>query len=89
MKLYVGNLAYRPTEDELSKGFEAYGAVASVNIVIHCDSGRSRGFAFVEMPDDVDGNEALSKVNGKDPSGRPLRVDKANPPKPRQQRRFP
>ena len=88
MKLYVGNLSYRLTEDELRSPFEAHGDVASVNIVMDRETGRSKGFGFVEMPNDAEAEAAISHLNGTDLAGRPLRIDKARPPKPRQHRRF-
>lgn len=79
MKLYVGNLPYRMTEDELRDPFEAYGTVASVNIVYDKETGRSKGFGFVDMPNESEAEEALEQLNGSPVGGRPLRIDKAQP----------
>jgi cold-inducible RNA-binding protein len=79
MKLYVGNLPYRLSEDELQNTFAAHGQVTSVNIVMDRETGRSKGFAFVEMSSDAEAEEALRQLNGKDLGGRPLRVDRAKP----------
>lgn len=79
MKLYVGNLPYRMTEDELRNPFEEFGTVASVNIVYDRETGRSKGFGFVEMPNPAEAEEALEKLNGSPVGGRPLRIDKAQP----------
>lgn len=65
MNIYVGNLSYEVTEDELKQEFEAYGEVASVNIIRDKYSGQSRGFAFVEMPTLQQGQAALAGLNGK------------------------
>jgi RNA recognition motif-containing protein len=83
MKLYVGNLSYRMSEDELRTAFEAHGRVSSASVVMDRETGRSKGFAFVEMPDDAEGEAAMRALNGKDVGGRPLRVDRAKPPAPR------
>jgi len=66
MKIYAGNLHYGMTEDELQKIFEEYGQVASVKIITDKYSGRSKGFGFVEMPDDGEAQQAIEDLNGKD-----------------------
>jgi RNA recognition motif-containing protein len=79
MNIYVGNLAYGMSEDELRDAFSAFGAVASAKILIDRDTGRSRGFGFVEMPNDGEANAAIAQLNGKDLGGRPLRINEARP----------
>jgi len=90
MKLYVGNLSYRLTEDEFRSAFAAHGEVASANIVIDRETGKSKGFGFIEMPVDSEAESAMEQLNGSDLGGRPLRIDKARPskPRPQTQRRF-
>lgn len=79
INIYVGNLPFSASEDELRKLFEAYGQVDRVSIIMDKFSGRSKGFAFVEMSDTAAGQEAIKNVNGKDLGGRPLRVNEAQP----------
>ena len=85
MKLYVGNLPYRMSEEELRNPFEEFGEVASVNIVYDRETGRSKGFGFVEMPNESEAEQAMEQLNGQPVGGRPLRIDKATP---RPQKRF-
>jgi RNA recognition motif-containing protein len=75
-KLYVGNLPWRCTEQELQEIFAAAGTVQSVAIITDRETGRSRGFAFVEM-DDQGARQAIERLNGRDFQGRPLRVSEA------------
>ncbi len=77
-KLYVGNLPFQTTEDDLSGLFAAVGAVESVRIITDRDTGRSRGFGFIEMGDE-DAEKAINEFNGKDMEGRPLTVNEARP----------
>jgi RNA recognition motif-containing protein len=79
MNIYVGNLAYNATDEELRAAFEAFGVVQSVKIVRDRDSGRSRGFAFVEMDDGEGAQNAVAQMNGKDLKGRNLVVNEARP----------
>jgi RNA recognition motif-containing protein len=79
MNIYVGNLAYNATEDELRGAFEAFGVVTSVKIVRDRESGRSRGFAFVEMEDGEGAQNAVAEMNGRDVQGRNLVVNEARP----------
>lgn len=79
MNIYVGNLSYGMSEDELREAFAAYGDVASVKILTDRETGRSRGFGFVEMPNQSEGEAAISQLNGKDLGGRSLRVNEARP----------
>ena len=79
MKIYVGNLSYRTTEDELRAAFEPFGNVGSVDIIIDRETGRSKGFGFVEMPGDTEAQSAIEALDGKELGGRPLRVNEARP----------
>jgi len=79
MNIYVGNLSYSLSESELREAFAAFGEVSSVKILMDRDSGRSRGFGFVEMPNQGEGEEAVAQLNGKDVGGRALRVNEARP----------
>ncbi|GAB4500896.1 MAG: hypothetical protein Fur0035_04360 [Anaerolineales bacterium] len=78
-KLYVGNLPYSATEEELQGMFSKAGTVTSVAIIKDRDSGRSKGFAFVEMASADDAQKAISMLNGQDFAGRPLTVNIARP----------
>ena len=80
--LYVGNLAFSTTSDELREAFAQYGTVARVQVVTDRETGRSRGFGFVEMDDG--GDEAIAKMNGAMFQGRTLTVNEARPREPRQ-----
>lgn len=79
MKLYVGNLAYQVTEDQLREAFESFGQVESVAIIKDKFSGQSKGFGFVEMPADAEGQAAIEGLNGKDFNGRAIKVNEAKP----------
>lgn len=79
MNIYVGNLSHDVTEDELRQAFEAYGQVASANIITDRFSGQSRGFGFVEMPNQAEGEAAIAGLNGQDLKGRMLKVNVARP----------
>lgn len=79
MNIYVGNLSYNASEDDLRNAFAAYGQVASVTIIKDKFSGESRGFAFVEMPNDAEGDAAVNGLNGADVKGRNLKVNVARP----------
>ena len=85
MDIYVGNLAYSTTDDGLKAEFEKYGAVSAARVCTDRISGRSKGFGFVEMPDESQAQAAIDALNGKDMDGRPLRVNKSQP-KPREER---
>jgi len=83
-KLYVGNLSFQTTETTLTSAFEKDGRkVASVSIVMDRDTGRPRGFAFVEMASDEDAQGAIKALNGSQIDGRTLRVNEAEERKPR------
>ena len=77
--IFVGNLSFGTTEDTLRSMFDAYGTVQRVNIVTDRDTGQARGFAFVEMGVDSEGNAAISGLNGRDLDGRALNVNEARP----------
>ena len=79
MNIYVGNLPWSTTDDVLREAFEAYGAVTSAKVITDRETGRSRGFGFVEMADDAAGKQAIDGMNDKDFDGRPLRVNEARP----------
>jgi cold-inducible RNA-binding protein len=79
MKLYVGNLSYSTNEDELRELFGAYGTVDSVAVITDRDTGRSKGFGFVEFGNDTEAQAAISGLNGKDVGGRALTVSQARP----------
>ncbi len=79
MKLYVGNLPYSTTGEELTGTFAAFGEVVSANVIQDRDTGRSRGFGFVEMPNDSEANAAIEALHGKDFNGRNLIVNEARP----------
>jgi RNA recognition motif-containing protein len=77
--IYVGNLDFRCAEAELRTAFETYGQVDKVNIVTDKDTGQKRGFAFVEMSNDAEGEKAIAGLNGSQLEGRTLKVDEASP----------
>lgn len=79
MNIYVGNLSYSLSEEELRDAFAAHGEVSSVKVLMDRETGRSRGFGFVEMPNQSEAEAAVSEVNGKEVGGRPLRVNEARP----------
>ncbi len=79
MNIYVGNLSYTATEKELRQAFEAFGAVSNASVIMDKLSGRSRGFGFVEMPNQAEGQKAIEGLNGADLCGRPLRINEARP----------
>jgi RNA recognition motif-containing protein len=77
MNIYAGNLSYEITEEELRKAFEAFGQVESAKIIQDNYSGRSKGFGFVEMPEDAEAQSAIDGLDGKELKGRTLKVNKA------------
>ncbi len=79
MKLYVGNLPYNTTDDDLRDAFAAHGSVSSARVIMDRETGRSRGFGFVEMADDTQGQAAISAMNGASLDGRTLTVNEARP----------
>jgi cold-inducible RNA-binding protein len=79
MNIYVGNLAYTVTEEDLRQAFGEFGQVASVSIIKDQSSGHSKGFGFVEMPGAEEAKAAISGLNGKEMKGRKLNVNEARP----------
>lgn len=79
MNIYVGNLSYSSTEDGIRALFEAHGEVASVKLITDRDTGRPRGFGFVEMSNDEEARAAIAAVDGKELDGRALKVNEAKP----------
>lgn len=79
MNIYVGNLSFDVTEDELQQAFAEYGQVGSVSLIKDTYTGKSRGFAFVEMPDSGEAQNAMNALNNKELKGRALRVSEARP----------
>ena len=77
--LFVGNMNFQTTEAELRALFEAYGQVSRVHIAVDRETGRARGFAFVEMPSDEEAAKAMAGLDGKEVGGRNLKVNEARP----------
>lgn len=82
-KIYVGNFSFHMTEPELRALFEPFGAIDSASVATDRDTGRSRGFGFVQMPNDDEAEKAMAALNGKDSAGRALTVNEARPQAPR------
>jgi RNA recognition motif-containing protein len=83
-KLYVGNLPYSVTDQTLTDTFSQFGTVTSAKVIMDRDSGRSKGFAFVEMSSDGEASDAISKMNGQQLDGRAMTVSEAKPQAPRE-----
>ena len=83
MNIYVGNLGYDMTDDELKAAFQAYGEVDSARVITDRDTGRSKGFGFVEMSDNDQALAAIDGLNGTELSGRTITVNEARPKPPR------
>ena len=79
MKIYVGNLSYSTTDEDLEGAFASHGAVTSAQVVTDRDTGRSRGFGFVEMTSQEEAEAAIQAMNGANLQGRPLRVNESRP----------
>ena len=79
MNIYVGNIAFSMTEDDLRQAFEAFGEVSRATILKDKMTNRSRGFGFVEMPNQEEGQKAVQELNGKEMNGRALNVSEARP----------
>lgn len=79
MNIFVGNLPFSATEDELQKLFEPYGTIDRVAIITDRETGRSRGFGFVEMAADARAQDAINELDGTEMGGRPLRINEAQP----------
>jgi len=82
-KLYVGNLPFSATEEDITTKFAACGTVESAKLITDRDTGRSKGFGFVEMSSDAEAQAAIDKLNGQDYGGRPMTVNEARPQKKR------
>jgi len=85
VNIFIGNLAFTATEDDLRQLFEPYGAVDKINLITDRDTGRARGFGFVEMPDSRAAQSAIQGLQGKDLAGRALTVNEAKPREPRRE----
>lgn len=83
MNIFVGNLPFSTTDDGLREAFARFGAVDSAQVIMDRETGRSRGFGFVEMPNNEEAQQAISGMNGADLDGRPLTVNEARPKAPR------
>lgn len=83
-KIYVGNLPFNVDSDSLQQTFAAYGTVESAKVITDRDSGRSKGFGFVEMASDDEASDAISKMNGSELGGRKITVSEAKPQQPRE-----
>ena len=86
-KIFIGNFPFSMTEDDLRSLFSPYASVQTVTLVTDRDTGRSRGFGFVEMQDDAEAAKAIAELNGRDSGGRPLTVNEARPKSDRGPRR--
>jgi RNA recognition motif-containing protein len=86
MKIYVGNLAYSVTDDQLQTAFGAFGEVSSATVISDKFSGQSKGFGFVEMPDNGAAQKAIQSLNGTPIGGRNVKVNEAKPREDRPQR---
>ena len=87
MNIYIGTLAYTVTEDELRDAFSEFGQVDSASIINDKFSGRSKGFGFVDMPNESEAREAIASMNEKDLNGRTIKVNEAKPREERAPRR--
>ncbi len=79
MNIYVGNLAYSVRDEDLLSAFQQYGDVSSAKVIMDRDTGRSKGFGFVEMSNDEQGRAAIAAINNTELSGRSMRVNEARP----------
>lgn len=83
MNIFVGNLPFTTTDDSLREAFGRFGTVDSAQVIMDRETGRSRGFGFVEMGNDNEARDAIAGMNGADLDGRPLTVNEARPKAPR------
>ena len=88
LNIFVGNLSFNSTSESLEAAFAQFGSVESAQVIMDRQTGRSRGFGFVEMPDSGEAQAAISAMNGADLDGRPLTVNEARPRPPRNDRRW-
>lgn len=79
VNIYVGNLSYQASDEDLRAAFEPFGQVTTARVIKDRETGRSRGFGFVEMPNADEARKAIEGVNNKDVAGRPVRVNEARP----------
>ncbi|SHF80546.1 RNA recognition motif. (a.k.a. RRM, RBD, or RNP domain) [Microbulbifer donghaiensis] len=79
MNIYIGNLAYGVTSDDLNEAFAAFGEISRATVITDRETGRSKGFGFVEMPNDDEARKAIEEMNDKPLSGRNIRVNEAKP----------
>lgn len=86
--LYVGNLSYSVNDNELHELFQQFGKIDSARVITDRETGRSKGFGFVEMADDAEAQAAIDGLNGKENNGRTLTVNEAKPREPRGPRQF-
>jgi len=89
MNIYVGNLAFSVTDHDLRQLFESYGVVDESRVIMDRETGRSKGFGFVEMPDSTAANAAIRGLQGTELAGRMLTVNEARPREPRREPRQP
>ena len=85
MNIYVGNLAFTATDYDIRQLFEPYGVVDEIRVIMDRDTGRSKGFGFVDMPDSQAAKTAIDGLQGKELAGRPLTVNEAKPREPRRE----
>ncbi|MBO4440983.1 RNA-binding protein [bacterium] len=88
MNIYVGNLAYKMSEQELRAAFEAFGEVTSARFVVDRETGRSKGFGFVDMPNQEEAEAAINGLNGTELNGRTVTVNEARPREERPRNNF-
>lgn len=88
MNLYVSNLSYQMSDTDLQSAFQAFGSVSSARVITDRESGRSRGFGFVEMPNDAEATAAIQALNDQALDGRPIKVVEARPKEERPRREF-
>ncbi len=87
MNIYIGNISYQTTEDDVQTLFGEHGTVDSVHLISDRETGRSKGFGFIEMPNDEEAKKAIEAVDGSEFGGRQLKVNEARPRPPRDSRR--
>ncbi|MDY0051546.1 MAG: RNA-binding protein [Aliarcobacter sp.] len=88
MNIYVGNLSYRMDDKELEAVFTKFGVVKSAKVIMDRETGKSKGFGFIEMEDSAAGTKAIEALNGNENEGRTLRVNEAQPREERPRRQF-
>ena len=86
MNIYIGNLSSNVTDQDLQKLFETYGKVDRSNVISDRETGRSKGFGFIEMPDQSEGQKAIEELDGQEVDGRNIRVNEARPKEDRPRR---